>query len=184
MNARRPTPAGPELVLIAAMARNRVIGKDNRLLWHLPEDLKHFKELTTGRPVIMGRKTWESLPEKFRPLPGRRNLVISRKRDYAAPGAELAGSLAAALAKVAEAAEVFVIGGAQVYAEALPLADRVELTVLATDYDGDARFPELDAGWAESARSERQGTNGLPFAFVTYRRALPSAEGSATQSTE
>ncbi len=105
----------PEIVVIAAVARNRVIGKDNRLLWNIPEDMAHFKALTSGHTVIMGRKTWESLPPRFRPLPGRRNIVISRQAHYAAPGAELADSLENALKLASTAAIVFVIGGEQIY---------------------------------------------------------------------
>ena len=99
------------LSLIAAVARNRVIGKDNQLLWHLPEDMKHFREVTRGKPVIMGRKTWESLPEKFRPLPGRHNIVVSRNLDYKAPGATLVSSLEDAIDLTRSADETFVIGG-------------------------------------------------------------------------
>ena len=115
-----------EIVIIAAVARNRVIGKDNRLLWNIPEDMAHFKALTTGHTVVMGRKTWESLPPRFRPLPGRRNIVISRQTDYPAPGAELADSLENALKLASTAATVFVIGGEQIYSQALAVADRLE----------------------------------------------------------
>src|SRR5512137_2139825 len=103
------------LSLIAVVARNRAIGRDNALLWHLPEDLRHFREVTRGKPVIMGRKTWESLPAAFRPLPGRRNVVVSRNADYVATGAECAASLDAALRLCADADEAFVIGGEQIY---------------------------------------------------------------------
>ena len=160
----------PLLTLIAAVARNGVIGRDNQLPWHLPEDLKRFKTLTLGHPVVMGRKTWESLPEKFRPLPGRRNIVVSRNPDYRAPGAVVVASVAAALA-AAEAAEVFVIGGAALYAEALPAARRLQLTEIDADIQGDAHFPAYDKGlWRESARESRQAEAGYPYAFVTYER--------------
>jgi len=161
------------LVLIAAVARNGVIGSDNRLPWHLPEDLRHFRELTTGRAVIMGRRTWESLPERFRPLPGRRNIVVTRNPGYAAPGAVLAASLPAALAAAGED-EAFVIGGAELYAAALPLAERLELTEIDRDFVGDAHFPALDPGqWHEVARTTQIAESGLGYAFVRYRRAGP-----------
>ena len=158
------------LSLIAAVARNHAIGKDNQLLWHLPEDMKHFRETTRGKPVIMGRKTWESLPEAFRPLPGRHNIVVSRDPAYTAPGADLAGSLEAALTLAGDAQEVFVIGGEQLYRAALPLADRLYLTEVEVAPEADAFFPEVDrALWQESER--RQSTTSTPpCAFVTYQR--------------
>ena len=157
--------------LIAAVARNRVIGKDNRLLWHLPEDLRHFRALTHGKPVIMGRKTWESLRPAFRPLPGRLNIVVSRDPAYAAPGATLAASLEEALAKVGAAEEAFVIGGADLYRQALPLAERVYLTEIDADFAGDAHFPELPAGeWMEISRQARQEPSDFDFSFAVYQR--------------
>lgn len=157
-----------EIVVIAAVARNRVIGKDNRLLWNIPEDMAHFKALTSGRTVIMGRKTWDSLPPRFRPLPGRRNIVISRQADYPAPGAELAGSLEQALQLAAIGEEsIFIIGGEQIYRQAMAVADRLEITEVDLEPEGDAWFPEIAAvDWKTSAKSEFPG-----FAFVTYRRA-------------
>ncbi|SDI17704.1 dihydrofolate reductase [Propionivibrio dicarboxylicus] len=155
------------LSLIAAVARQRVIGKDNALLWHLPEDMRYFRETTRGKPVIMGRKTWESLPEKFRPLPGRRNIVVSRNAAYVAPGAELAGSLDAALAATQGENEVFVIGGEALYRLALPHADRLYLTEIERDYDGDAFFPEIIAQeWQECSRV----AGGADFSFAIYGR--------------
>jgi dihydrofolate reductase len=167
------TPAAPSLTLIAAVARNRVIGKDNGLPWHLPEDLRHFRELTRGQPVIMGRKTWESLPAAFRPLPDRENIVVSRGRaDF--PGARRAASLDEALRLLAGAPTAFVIGGAQLYALALPRATRLELTEIDAEIAGDAWFPAFDpADWQETARLRRQSADGLPFAFVSYRRRQP-----------
>ena len=159
------------LTLIAAVARNGVIGQDNRLPWHLPADLKHFKALTTGHAVIMGRKTWESLPEKFRPLPGRQNIVVTRNAGYAASGATVVNSLADAVA-AASGSEAFVIGGAELYQAALGLADRLELTEIARDYDGDTVFPTRDpAQWRETARESQRDDNGLDFAFVSYARS-------------
>jgi len=160
----------PILTLIAAIARNGVIGIDNRLPWHLPADLKHFRELTTGHTVIMGRKTWESLPAKFRPLPGRRNIVVTRDPAYRAEGATVAASLPAAVA-AAGTGEAFVIGGAQLYAAAMPLADRLQLTEIAAAFDGDTHFPSVDDHhWRQTARETHSGEGDLDYAFVTYQR--------------
>lgn len=156
--------------LIAALAENGVIGVKNRLPWRLPEDLAHFKTVTLGHPVVMGRKTFESLG---RPLPGRRNIVITRTPGWHAAGAEAAASLDAALALCSGAPEVFVIGGAEIYALALPLADRLFLTEVAVAPEGDARFPEFDRSrFRVSARTPRRGALGDPleFAFVVYER--------------
>ncbi|MDR0379052.1 MAG: dihydrofolate reductase [Candidatus Accumulibacter sp.] len=158
--------------LIAAVARNRVIGRDNRLLWHLPGDMRHFREMTRGRPVVMGRKTWESLAEKFRPLPGRLNVVVSRNMGYSAPGATLAGSLVEAVEVAGNEGEIFIIGGAELYRQALPLAGRLHLTEIAADFPGDVLFPEFHPGeWRETARSRTFEEAGLAYAFVTYQRA-------------
>ena len=157
------------LGLIYARARNGVIGKNGVLPWHLPEDLAHFKRITMGAPVIMGRKTWDSLPPRFRPLPGRRNIVVTRQPDWAAAGAVRASSLAHAVSLCAEAPQVWVIGGAQIYAQALALADTVEATEIDADVPGDAHAPDLGATWAEHARERHVSANGLAFSFVTYR---------------
>lgn len=169
--------AKTEVVLIAAVAKNRVIGINNQLPWHLPEDLKHFRELTRGCAVIMGRKTWESLPEAFRPLPGRRNIVLTRQQGLAAgsqfQGAELAPSLADALELLGEnSATVFVIGGADIYQQAIERADRLEITEVAMEPEGDAWFPVVDQTlWSESARVAGQSEkSGQRFDFVSYRR--------------
>ena len=159
------------LSLIAALASNRAIGKDNELLWQLPEDLRHFRETTRGKPVIMGRKTWESLPAPFRPLPGRHNIVVSRDPDYQAAGATLAGSLADALGQAADVEEVFVIGGGELYSQALPLASRLYLTEIEQDFDGDVFFPEVQPqDWEEISRQPSQGTTGPLFSFAVYQR--------------
>ena len=129
-----------ELCLIVAVARNGVIGRENALPWRLREDLRHFKATTLGCPVIMGRKTWDSLG---RPLPGRTNVVISRQKDLVCEGALLVHSLDEALARAGEAQRVFVIGGAQLYAETLARADRLFLSEVLADVEGDARFPSL-----------------------------------------
>jgi dihydrofolate reductase len=152
------------IVIIAAVAKNGVIGNHNALPWHLPEDMQHFKALTTGHAVIMGRKTWESLPPRFRPLPGRRNIVISRQADYAAPGAEVADSLENALKLASTGASVFIIGGEQIYAQAMALADRLEITEVDLAPEGDAWFPEISTvNWKKTAKTEGSG-----YAFVTY----------------
>jgi dihydrofolate reductase len=166
------------LTLIAGVARNGVIGRDNQLLWHLPEDLRHFRAATMGAPVIMGRKTWESLPARFRPLPGRRNLVLSRQAGFEAPGAEVLPDLEAALEVVRStgAPRAFVIGGEQVYRAALPLADELQLTEVERDFEGDAHFPAFARGdFAEVARERHQAAppNDFAFSFVTYRRRAP-----------
>ena len=169
-----PPRPGPTLVLIAAMARGRAIGIDNRLPWHLPEDLAHFRRQTTGCPVIMGRKTWDSLPARFRPLPGRRNVVLSRQAGWSAPGAEVAGSVEEALARLADVPKVFVIGGEQVYRAALPRADELVLTELDRDVPGaDAWFPDFTGlGFTEISRESIQpaAPNHHAVCFVTWRR--------------
>ncbi len=157
----------PELVLIAAVAHNGVIGNGNQLLWHLPEDMKFFRKTTSGHPVLMGRKTWESLPPRFRPLPCRRNIVITRNASFEATGAELAGSLDAALARLADVDTVFVIGGAEVYAQALPRAQSMWLTQIDRDFDGDARFPD----WRREEFVESDGSQHDSGQGWTYRRA-------------
>jgi dihydrofolate reductase len=164
----------PTLTLIVARARNGVIGRDGALPWHLPEDLKRFKALTLGHPLLMGRKTWDSiLARNGKPLPGRRSIVVSRQAGFSAPGGEAAGSLDAALALCADAPVVFVIGGAQIYAEALPRALCVELTEIDADFEGDAVMPPMDpAVWQETQRESHGPSAERPFgyAFVTYRR--------------
>ncbi|MFZ4551601.1 MAG: dihydrofolate reductase [Aquabacterium sp.] len=156
------------IALIAAVARNGAIGKDNALLWHLPEDLKFFKRTTLGCPVIMGRKTYDSIG---RPLPGRRNIVITRQADWTANGIETASSLPAALSLVADADKVFIIGGAQIYEQALPLVQEIVLTEVDADYDGDAFFPDWDRhAFTETSRERHQTDTGLAYAFVTYQR--------------
>ena len=166
-----------KIALIAAVARNGAIGRDNGLLWKDPLDQKHFRAVTMGCQVVMGRKTWDSLPERFRPLPGRRNVVVTRNAHFTAAGAETAPSLAAALARVGEAEKVFVIGGGQLYAEALPLVDELVLSEIDADLDGDTHFPVWDrGGFVEKAREHHIGADGTPFAFVTYARR-PTAIG-------
>jgi dihydrofolate reductase len=161
-----------EIVLIAALAKNRVIGRNNQLIWNLPEDMAHFRQLTAGHVVLMGRKTWESLPPRFRPLPGRRNIVITRQPDFSAPGADIANSLDTGLALAASADVIFIIGGAEIYAQGLARADRLELTEVDLTPEGDAWFPELPAGnWQEAGRQGMVSSSGIAADFVTYRRA-------------
>ncbi|CAN1563687.1 FolA Dihydrofolate reductase [Burkholderiaceae bacterium] len=157
-----------QLSLIVAYAQNRVIGRDNTLPWKLPSDLAHFKRTTLGHPIIMGRKTWESLG---RPLPGRRNIVISRDANYPAQGAECVTSLAQAIAAVQDLEEAFVIGGAQIYQEALPFAQQVIATEVQESVEGDAFFAPLDkAQWIEASRQSHPTENGLRFDIVHYQR--------------
>ncbi len=156
------------LHLILARASNGVIGKDNAMPWHLPEDLAHFKRVTLGCPVVMGRKTWDSLPERFRPLPGRLNVVVTRQADWSAPGALRAGSLDEAVALCPPDAEAWVIGGAQLYAQALPLARSAVVTEIGAEYEGDAYAPQFGPQWKESAREPQVSSSGIPFSFVTY----------------
>ena len=162
-----------KLSLIAAVARNGVIGRGNALLWRLPEDLRHFRQATLGCPVVMGRRTWDSLPAAFRPLPGRRNLVVTRDRRWQAAGAEAVHSLDEALQRVADAPQVFVTGGAELYAQALPHADELLLTEIDRDFEGDVRFPAWDrAAFVETAREARHAgpPNDFDYAFVSYSR--------------
>ena len=157
--------------LIFARARNGVIGKDNQLPWHLPEDLAHFKRTTLGQPVIMGRKTWDSLPPKFRPLPGRTNLVVTRQADWQAAGATVAHSLAQAQDLCDPAQEVWVIGGAEIYAQALPYARKAVITEIdLTVEGGDAFAPQFGSQWQETAREDHVSAQGLPYRFITLER--------------
>ncbi|HUF01465.1 MAG TPA: dihydrofolate reductase [Gaiellaceae bacterium] len=157
--------------LVAAVARGGVIGRDGTIPWRIPEDVARFKALTTGHAVVMGRRTWESIPDRFRPLPQRRNVVVTRSPGWSAEGAERAGSLEDALHLLEGEPRVFVIGGAEIYAAALPLADELELTEIDLDVAGDAFFPELDAGsFEEGARERHVSADGTPFSFVTYAR--------------
>lgn len=167
------------LALIASVDRHRVIGSDNQLVWREPEDQRWFRRQTMGCPVVMGRKTWDSLPVRFRPLPGRANIVVTRQAGWHSDGAQVAHTLAEALvlARTAAAAtaapRVFVIGGGQLFAEALPLADQLLLTEIDADLPGDTFFPDWrDGRFAETARDARRsdGPPACDYAFVTYQR--------------
>ncbi len=160
------------LNLIFARARNGVIGKDNTLPWHLPEDLAHFKQTTLGQPVVMGRKTWESLPQKFRPLPGRTNIVVTRQTSWQAEGAVVVHSIEEALKQCPQDAQIWVIGGAEVYAQAMPLAQCAVVTEIDADFEGDAFAPTFDTGWQETARTTHVAANGLTYSFVTLTRTI------------
>jgi len=161
-------PSAPAIYLVAAVAANGIIGADGKLPWHLPEDLKHFKRLTMGHPVIMGRRTWESLG---RPLPGRENIVVTRTPGYEAPGAAVASSLDAAIALCAGESVAFVIGGTQLFEAALPLARGLVLTEIQRDYEGDTSFPAYDRSqWRESQREAHTAADGTRLDFVLYER--------------
>ena len=158
------------IALVVAHSANRVIGRDGALPWRLPTDLRRFRELTTGHAVVMGRRTYESLPERFRPLPDRRNIVLSTRAGFEAPGAEVFGDLEAALGACDR--DCFVIGGAITYSQALPRAARVYATQVAGEIAGDAVFPELPAAdWRCVDRSEPIAENGETFTFTVYERA-------------
>ncbi len=164
----------PALALIAAVARNGGIGRDGGLLWQESEDQKHFRRVTMGCPVIMGRKTWDSLPARFRPLPGRRNVVVTRNAAWRSEGATVAGSLDDALAHCADAGKVFVIGGAELYHLALPRADELVLTEIDADFDADVFFPAWDrSAFTQTSSEERRSERGVAYRFATYRRAKP-----------
>jgi dihydrofolate reductase len=163
----------PIIAIIAAMAENRVIGRNNALPWHLPEDLKRFKRLTLGHAVIMGRRNYESIG---RPLPGRRNIVVTRRPDYEAPGCVVVHSPAEALAAAEDDEEIFVIGGAELYAQFLPSAHRLYLTLVHAEVDGDTLFPAFDwSDWQETARETHPPDARHPYAysFLVLERKNP-----------
>jgi dihydrofolate reductase len=157
--------------LVAAVARDGVIGRDNAIPWRIPEDARRFRALTMGHPVVMGRRTWDSLPGRVRPLPGRRNVVVSRNPDWRAEGAERAASLDDALRLLEGEPQVFVVGGAGLYAEALAVADELLVTEIDADVQGDVFFPDWDrTAFREESREPHVSEDGVAFAFVTYAR--------------
>jgi dihydrofolate reductase len=161
--------AGPRIYLLVAVASNGIIGANGQLPWHLPEDLQHFKRLTMGHPVIMGRRTWQSL--KARPLPGRENIVVTRTPGYDAPGAAVASSLESALALCAGESVAFVIGGSRLFDESLPIADGLVVTEIHRDFAGDTWFPPYDRSrWRESQREAHTASDGMRFDFVLYEK--------------
>lgn len=177
-------PSRPALVLVVARARNGVIGRDNGLPWHLPEDLRHFKALTLGKPILMGRRTFESIG---RPLPGRLNLVLTRDRNFRPDGVTVVHDLDAALAAAGDAAELMVIGGAELYRQLLPRATRIELTEVDADVAGDTRLDAFpDADWVETSRTALPGDarHAWPYSFVTLERRAGSglARGTGTDA--
>lgn len=166
--ARRPPGRRVRVTIIVAVAQNGVIGHRGKIPWHLREDLQRFKRLTMGHPIVMGRKTWESIG---RPLPGRESIVVTRQKGYRAEGARVASSLREALDLAGR--DVFVIGGGELYREALPLADRLEVTQVLASFEGDATFPPVGTQWREVAREEHP-EGSPPYAFVTLERAVSS----------
>jgi len=164
-------PPQPVLSLVVAVARNGAIGLNNQLLWREPQDQRHFRRVTMGSPVLMGRKTWDSLPERFRPLPGRQNLVLSRDPQWRAEGAHTVASVGAALQAAAGASKVSVIGGAQIFALTLPNADELVLTEIDADLAGDTFFPAWERDrFTETSRERHTSDSGVPYSFVTYKR--------------
>lgn len=157
-----------KLHLIFARAANGVIGKDGVMPWHLPEDLAHLKRTTMGCPVIMGRKTWESIPVRFRPLPGRTNVVVTRQHGWSAEGARVAHSLHDAIALCGDVENTWIIGGAEIYRQALPLASTAVVTEIEADFEGDAFAPQFGPEWKETRRERHVSSTGLKFSFVTY----------------
>ncbi len=159
-------------IIAAIGAVNRALGKDGDLLWRIPEDLKRFKELTDGHPVIMGRKTWESLPERFRPLPNRMNIVVTRTSNYEAPGAVVVSTIEDALAKAKEADEdIFVIGGGEIYTAALPFTDRLYLTLISEEKPGDSFFPEYESVFTKVISEEKHvSADGVRYSWTDLER--------------
>jgi len=161
--------------LIAALSKNRVIGKNNDLPWHLPDDMKYFMQTTKGHHVIMGRKNYESIPEKFRPLPNRTNIVVTRQRDFSAPNCTIVNSIeqGLAMAKKAGELETFIIGGAQIYEEGMALTQRMYLTEIQAEIEGDTYFPEIQfRKWKETLRIHHpiDERHKFKFDFVIYDR--------------
>jgi dihydrofolate reductase len=160
--------------LIWAEARGGVIGKEGGMPWHLPEDLAHFKRVTVGSPVLMGRRTWDSIAPRFRPLPGRRNIVITRQSDWSADGAEVAHSLHEALELAAGDDRTWVIGGGQIFREAIDGADRLEVTEIDASFAGDSFAPAVDESWVAVAVEPGSGwaasPTGIPYRFLRYER--------------
>jgi dihydrofolate reductase len=166
----------PRIGLIYARAENGVIGSQGALPWHLPEDLAHFKRVTQGHPVIMGRHTWLSIPPRFRPLPGRRNIVLTRQPGWHAEGAQTAHDLPEAISLCADAPLAWIIGGAQIYAQAEPLACIAEITEIHAPFTGDAYAPAWSTGWHETTRATHTAAHGLRYSFVRYQRDSTGAD--------
>ena len=172
--AREEIP-GPRLLgLVWAQARGRVIGDGTGMPWHLPEDMRHFKAVTGGHPVIMGRATWESLPERFRPLPGRRNIVLTRQPGYVAAGAETVADIRAALALVSDEPEAWIMGGGEIYRQAMQYANLLEVTDIDADVTGGVTAPAIDNSWERARIDPSDGfhvaKNGLRYRFSSFIR--------------
>ena len=163
----------PTISFVVAMDRNRLIGQGSGLPWRLPDEIRRFKEITMGHPVLMGRKTYETIPQKFRPLPGRTNIILTRQQEYDAPGCIVVHSLQEALSAVSPEEELMVIGGSQLFDALLPIVDRLYLTEIDDEYEGDVYFPALDMNqWREVAREEhpRDDRHASPFVFLVLDR--------------
>jgi dihydrofolate reductase len=162
-----------EIGVVVAIGRNREIGMEGKLLWHIPDDLKRFKELTLGHPVIMGRKTWESLPEKFRPLPERENIVITRNSEFKAPGAIITRSIEEGLSTARKAGggeKIFIIGGAEIYNLSLPKATHLYLTLIDDEKESDSFFPPYENIFSKKTFEEKREHNGLKYTWVNLER--------------
>lgn len=178
MNAEATSPSVPQIGLIWAEAAGGIIGQDGGMPWHLPEDLAHFKRITHGHPVIMGRRTWNSLPPRFRPLPGRRNIVLTRRAGWQQVGALRAASLDEALAVCADAAQVWVMGGAQVFEQAMPRADVLMVTRVDARYAGDTHAPAVGADWQRTQSTPCTTASGVLLHFETWQRKTKKAQSA------
>lgn len=168
--------AGPQIGLIWAEAADGIIGRDGGMPWHLPEDLAHFKRITHGHPVIMGRKTWDSLPPRFRPLPGRSNIVLTRQTDWQAPGATRAAGLDEALTACADVERIWIIGGAQVFEQAMSRADLLAVTRVDARYAGDTRAPTIGTDWQRAQSTPCTTASGVQLHFETWLRRASKAQ--------
>jgi len=166
-----------KLGLIYARSRNGVIGKDGTLPWRLAEDMAHFKAKTAGCPVIMGRKTWDSLPPKFRPLPGRKNIVVTRSADWQEEGAHRAATFEEAIQLCDGAPLAWVTGGTEIFNQSLPLAHFAEVTEIDADFEGNSVAPNLGSEWREVSRERHVSANGLPYSFVRYQNTQNTQNG-------
>ena len=163
----------PHISIIVAHSKNMVIGKGNDLIWKIPNDQARFKNLTMGHPVIMGRKTWESIPEKFRPLPGRTNFIITRDSSYSAPGATVTTSIENALASAQQALgneEIFVVGGGEIYKAALPFTERLYITMVDKEVEGDTFFPAYSNIFTKKISEESGEFEGLKYSYLILER--------------
>ncbi len=163
----------PRISIIVAHSKNMFIGKNQTLIWEIPDDHIRFKKITMGHPVIMGRKTWESIPEKFRPLPGRTNFVITRDNSYSAPGATVTTSIEDALASARQAPgneEIFVVGGGEIYKAALPFTDRLYITLIDKEVEGDTFFPEYANIFTKKISEESREFEGLKYSYLILEK--------------